>query len=429
MSPRRTRRDFLRQVALAGSVLPFADWIRAEQTKLKPNEKLNLGVIGVANRGAANLAAVAKENIVALCDVDLAHVGPAKALFPNAAIHQDFRNLLDHADIDAVVISTPDHTHAIPAVMAMDLGKHLYCEKPLAHSVYETRVMREKAAANKLVTQLGTQIHAGDNYRRVVEIVRSGAIGPIQRVHVWFSGRPKTGERVKEGTPPTTLDYNLWLGPAPYRPYHKSHCHFHWRWWWDFGGGILEDFGCHYIDLPQWALGLGPPTSVEAKGEKDHDGDNDVPSLLRVDYQFPASGGRGPVHLTWYQGGWRPSGAEKYRMENAVLFVGDEGELIADYSTHKLLPEEKFKDLRVEPSIPASIGHHEEWLQAVRSGGPTTCNFEYGGTLTETVLLGNVAYRAGQKRLDWNPASLGVTNDVPEAAALIKPEYRKGWTL
>lgn len=429
MSSQQSRRDFIRKVAAAGSLLPFANQLRAEQTQLAPNERLNLGVVGVEGRGAANLAGVAQENIVAICDVDLAHVGKAKALFPKASVHQDFRELLDRADIDAVVISTPDHTHAIPAVMAMDLGKHVYCEKPLAHSVYEARVMREKANANKLVTQLGTQIHAGNNYRRVVEAIQSGAIGKVNRVHIWFSGRPKTGERVKDGTPPATLDYNLWLGPAPFRPYHVSHVHFHWRWWWDFGGGVLEDFGCHYMDLPFWALGLRFPTSVEAKGKKDHDGANDVPGLLQVDYQFPARGDMPPVHLTWYQGGWRPEGSEKYGMDNAVLFVGEKGELIADYSTHRLLPEEKFKDLKIDPYIPDSIGHHAEWLEAIRSSGETTCPFEYGGVLTEAVLLGNVAYRAGNKRLEWDAEKMVVTNDVGDVTTLLKPEYRKGWTL
>ncbi|MFO0947966.1 MAG: Gfo/Idh/MocA family oxidoreductase [Planctomycetota bacterium] len=429
MESLRSRRAFLRQVALAGTVAPFADRLLAEQTQLPPNERLNLGIIGVSNRGAANLAGVARENIVALCDVDLAHVGVAKTAFPNAAIHQDFRKLLDHSNIDAVVISTPDHMHAIPAVMAMDLGKHIYCEKPLAHSVYETRVMREKAAKNKLTTQLGTQIHAGNNYRRVVEIVQSGAIGKVNRVHVWLAGRPQTGERVKEGTPPATLDYNLWLGPAPFRPYHKSHCHFHWRWWWDFGGGMLEDFGCHYIDLPFWALQLRYPTSIEATGEKDHPGDNEVPALMKVDYQFPARGDQPPVHLTWYHGGWKPEGADKYGMANAVLFVGEKGELIADYGKYKLYPEEQFKDFHIEPSIPESIGHHLEWLEAIRSSGETTCNFDYGGALTETVLLGNVSYRAGKKKLEWDAGNLKVTNGVTETAGLIQPEYRKGWTL
>jgi len=429
MAPAVSRRELLKRIAAAGTVAPFADVLLADQTKQAPNERLSVGVIGVGGQGAANLAGVASENVVALCDVDLAHMGQAKMTFPKAAVYQDFRKLLDHRGLDAVVISTPDHMHAIPAVTAMRMGRHVYCEKPMAHSVHEVRVMRETAAKNQLVTQLGTQIHAGNNYRRVVEVIRSGAIGPVRRVHVWFSGRPKTGVRVKEGTPPATLDYNLWLGPAPFRPYHPSHCHFNWRYWWDFGNGILGDFGCHYMDLPFWALDLRYPTSVVAKGEKDYEGDNDVPGLIRVDYSFPERGTSPPVELSWYHGGWKPDGADKYGMANAVLFVGEKGELIADYGTYKLLPEEKFKDLKVEHSIPDSIGHHAEWLHAIRTAGPTTCNFDYSGALSEAVLLGNVSYRAGRQKLEWNGEEAKVTNAVPQVESLLRREYRQGWTL
>jgi predicted dehydrogenase len=425
------RRDFLRQVAAAGSVAPFADVLLAEQSKTPPLERLNIGVIGVNGRGAENLAAVSSENVVALCDVDLARAGEARVAFPKASFYQDFRKLLDHNGIEAVVLSTPDHMHAVPGVMALRLGMHLYCEKPLAHSVYETRVLREVAAENRRVTQLGTQIHSGSNYRRAVEIIQAGVIGAVERVHVWFTGRPKTGKRVQQGTPPATLDYDLWLGPAPYRPYHPSHCHYHWRWWWDFANGILGDFGCHYLDLPFWALKLRYPTSIEAAGEKDHDGENDVPALMRVEFNFPARGELPPVQLTWHHGGWKPKEADQYPEyceKSAILFVGSEGQLLADYSTHKLYPEEKFHGLKTEHSIPESIGHHKEWLQAIKRGGQATCNFDYSGALTETVLLGNVAYRTG-KKLEWDAATLKVTNDVREAAGYIQREYRKGWTL
>lgn len=431
MNAKLQRREFLRQIGLAGSVAPFADLLRAEQTRLSPNERLNLGIIGVNGRGAENLAAVGSENIIALCDVDRARAEEARAAFPKAVFFQDFRKLLEFKGLDAVVISTPDHMHAIPAVMAMRLGLHVYCEKPLAHSVYETRVLRETAAQERRVTQMGTQIHAGKNYRRAVEIVQNRVIGDVRRVHVWFTGRPKSGKRVASGNPPATIDYDLWLGPAPFRPYHASHCPYHWRWWWDFANGILGDFGCHYLDLPFWALDLRYPTKVEARGEKDHEGDNEVPALLQVDYQFPARNGHPPVQLTWHHGGWKPKEAERYpefRAKSAVLFLGEKGELVADYSSYKLYPAQRFSEYRHTPTIPDSIGHHQEWLNAVKSGGKTTCNFDYSGALTEAVLLGNVAYRTGSP-IEWDGDSLAVRNNVPAAAAIIRREYRKGWTL
>lgn len=424
-----TRRSFSKRLAAAGSVLPFAEVLAAEGSRTPPTERLNIGVIGVANRGADNLAAVASENIVAVCDVDLDNLGKAKSAFPKAAAFQDFRKLLDLPKLDAVVVSTPDHMHAIPAVMAMRLGKHVYCEKPLAHSVHETRVMTEAAAKNKLVTQMGTQIHATANYRRVVEAIRSGAIGTVARVHVWNPVRPEPGIRVQNGTPPATLDYNLWIGPAPMRPYHVSHLHFRWRWWWDFGGGVLADLGCHYIDLAFWALGLTAPIAIEAKGKKDYDGDNEVPGVMQVDYHFPARAAQPPVHLTWYHGGWKPEGAEKYGMPAAVLFVGEKGELVANYSQLRLLPEDRFKGIEIPRTIPDSIGHHQEWLLAIKEGGKTTCSFDYSGPLTEAVLLGNVSYRCGQKRLEWNSEKFAVTNNLPEAESLLRPEYRTGWSL
>lgn len=421
------RRDFLRQVAAAGSVAPFADQLLAEQSRRGPNDKINIGVIGVANRGAANLAGVAAENVVALCDVDANHLDGAKKAFPQAGIHHDFRKLLDDKRIEAVVVSTPDHMHAIPAVMAMRMGRHVYCEKPLAHSVHEVRVMTETAASNKIVTQMGTQIHAGENYRRVVELVRGGVIGKVPRVHVWLTGAVKTGVRVKEGTPPATLDYDLWLGPAPYRPYHPSHLHFNWRYWWDFGNGLLGDFGCHYMDLPFWALGLSRPTSVVATGRKDHDGENDVPGTMQVDYQFPAREGQPPVHLTWYHGK-PPAEVNRHGMNSGVLFVGEEGEIVSDYSSHRLMPEEKFADVKRPERLPSSPGHHKEWLNGIRGQGEPLCHFGYSGPLAETVLLGNVSYRTGQP-INWDGAAGKVTNNVPQAASLIERPYRKGWTL
>jgi predicted dehydrogenase len=439
MSTRPTRRRFLTASSLAASALAVPNVIRAMNPP--PSEKLNLAVIGVADRGADNLAGVAHENVVALCDVDEPRAGKARGRFPDAAFFTDYRKLFDAVAnrFDAVVVSTPDHSHCLPAAIALTLGKHVYCEKPLAHTVHETRLLRKLAAEKKLVTQMGTQIHAQENYRRVVEIVQAGLLGPVERVHVWLGSRPPAGKRV--GTKPSAkFDIDLWLGPTPAEFFEAVHPdtpfkdkqwpHFHWRYWWEFGGGQLADFGCHFIDLPYWALGLTAPTSVSATGKKTYSGDNTVPDVLRVDYQFPAVGSRPPVHLTWYHGVPGPDldGKETYRgYGSGVLFVGAKGKLVADYNKYTVLPEEFAKGFAPPPkSIPPSVGHHKEWTEAAKTGGKTTCHFGYSGLLTEAVLLGNVAYRAG-KELTWDTAT-GKTN-VPGAEQFLGKEYRKGWEL
>jgi predicted dehydrogenase len=397
-----------------------------------PNEKLAVAVVGVAGRGGANLNGVQTENIVALCDVDSVNLGKAAGRFPQAKTYRDFRKMLDEVQgrIDAVVVSTPDHCHAPAAGMAMELGKHVYCEKPLTHSVFETRTLTERARRNKLATQLGTQIHAGDNYRRVVELVRSGAIGPVGEVHVWQPGNLGGLDRPADTPPvPDNLDWDLWLGPAPWRPYHPAYVPQRWRAWWDFGNGTLGDFGCHYMDLPFWALGLKYPTSIEAAGPPVHP--ETTARTLTVRYEFPARGDLPPVKLTWYNGGLRPALFETEKLpdwKSGVLFVGSKGMLQADYSRRALLPEEKFADFQPpEPTIPASIGHHEEWIAACKTGSPTTCNFDYSGPLTEAVLLGNVSYRAGSK-LEWDAAALAAVN-CPEADRYLRRDYREGWKL
>jgi predicted dehydrogenase len=425
------RRRFLHDAALTATAM-VAGSLPAADRKLPPSERLNLGIVGVNGRGAVNLAGVRGENIVALCDVDLGRAGPAREAHPRATFYQDYRRLLDQKDIDAVVVSTPDHHHAFVAVPAMQAGKHVYCEKPLAHSVAEVRLMRDTAAGHKVVTQMGTQIHAEDNYRRVVEIVQSGVLGPIRRVQVWCAKRPNPVRLAKPPRPvPAGLDYELWLGPAPYRPYDPAHLHFDWRWWWDFGGGILADMACHYMDLPHWALGLRAPTTIAATGRKAFAGDYDVADLLQADYEYPARGDLPPVHLTWYSGVAGPDLAGKVTyggFDSGVLFEGEKGNLLADYGHYQLLPEAEFKDFKPpRPTIPASVGHHKEWLQAIKHGGTPTCNFDYGGALAETVLLGNVAFRCGQK-LIWDSAAAKVTN-TPEAARYLQTEYRKGWRL
>jgi predicted dehydrogenase len=393
---------------------------------------LNVAVIGVAGRGGANLNGVSTENIVALCDVDANRLAGASKRFPKAETFRDFRAMLDRiADrIDAVVVSTPDHSHAPAAAAAMRLKKHCYCEKPLTHNVVEARLLTELAIENKLATQMGTQIHADENYRRVVELIQSRAIGPVGEVHVWHPGALGGQDRPTDAPPvPDYLDWNLWLGPAPERPYHPCYVPGQWRSWWDFGNGTLGDFGCHYMDLPFWALDLKHPTSVEAVGPPTHS-ETTAPQLT-VRYQFPARGDLPPVHLTWTNGQTRPEilgrlGLEKWSA--GVLFVGKDGMLVADYSKRQLLPEKQFADFKPpKPSISDSIGHHAEWIHACKNGAATTCPFSYSGVLTEAVLLGNVSYRAGAK-LDWDAKNLEATN-CPEAEPYLKREYRAGWTL
>jgi predicted dehydrogenase len=430
MNARLSRRRFLQAaagVALAAHVSP-AD---AAQQQPPRADRVRLGIVGVAGQGDYNLRHVAHEEIVALCDVDQNRAGPARKQYPKARFFDDFHRLIDQKELDAVVISTPDHTHAVIAAAALRAGKHVYCEKPLAHSVHEVRTIMELARGRKLATQLGTQIHAGDNYRRVVELVRAGAVGPVRRVHVWCSTRPSARRRAaKQMDVPKGLNYDLWLGPAPHRPYDTAHVPYHWRWYWEFGGGVLADMGCHFIDLAHWALDLRTPTTVAATGRVTYKGDNDVPDLMQVEYEYPARGNLPPVHLTWYHGVSGPDleGKRLYDgFTSAVLFEGEKGELVSNYTNHRLLPEERYRDYRrPKQTIPASAGHHREWLQAIRTGGATTCNFDYGGALTEAVLMGNVAYRAGAK-IQWD-AKQGRTN-VRAADQFLRREYRKGWTL
>jgi predicted dehydrogenase len=432
-----TRRRFLQQSAALAATAAVTGTLPADETKVPPSERVNVGVIGVAGQGAYNLGQVAKAgaNIVALCDVHVSRADAARKQFPDAKFYQDFRRVIDHNDIDALVVATPDHMHAIPAVAAMRAGKHVYCEKPLAHDVHEVRTMMDLAAKNKLVTQMGTQIHAENNYRRVVEIVQSGVLGPIRRVHVWCAKQPYPDKMLSKAPVPvpSDLDYDLWLGPALARPYDPAFLPFHWRWWWDFGGGILADMACHYMDLPHWALDLRTPLTVKATARKVREADYDVPDLLQADYHYPSRDTLPEVHLTWYSGAQGPDLDAKepfHGFANGVLFEGDKGkQLVADYGNHKLLPESEFKDFTPpKPTIPPSLGHHKEWLEAIKHKGPTTCNFAYSGALAETVLLGNVAFRCGEQKLEWDDKA-GKAKNTSAADQYLQREYRKGWQL
>lgn len=427
MPSKLNRRSFLRQSTLAFAAAPFFPRLASSA---EVGQKLNIALIGVANQGSYHLQNIAAENVVALCDVDDTFLRQAAEKAPNAKTYNDFRKLLEQKDIDAVVVSTPDHTHAVATVAALQSGRHVYCEKPLTRTVFETRAVRNARARSGKVTQMGTQIHAGDNYRRVVELVQKNAIGPVKEVHVWVNTVYGGKTRPTETPPiPPGLHYDLWLGPVESRPYHPEYLPFKWRNWWAFGGGGLGDFGCHYMDLPHWALDLRAPKTIEAEGPPVDQ--ESTPLWMIVRYEYPARAEKPPVKLTWYHGGKQPqllTPEQATEWKSGVLFIGEKGSLIADYGRHKLLPEKDFQAfVRPEPFIPKSVGHHREWIEAIKSGGNTTCNFDYSGALTEAVLLGNVAYRAG-KKLEWDDAALKATN-CPEADEFIHPKYRAGWTL
>jgi predicted dehydrogenase len=439
-----TRRAFLKSGILAGAVTIGFPAIVSSRS---PSSKLNIAIIGAGGRGNSNMGAVSSENIAALCDVNSDYLGKAAEKFPAARKYRDFRKLYDEAkDVDAVVVSTTEHTHALATLPALQLKKHVFCEKPLTHDVREARIITEAAREAGVATQMGIQIHAGDNYRRVVELVRSGAIGPVREVHVWVSRAwgwqsqqeaeahkdiVFVQERPKEAMPPPPgVDWDLWIGPAPYRPYHDVYLPGpKWYRWWDFGNGTMSDLGSHWLDLPFWALDLDAPATIEAEGPPPHA--ELAPASMTARYQYEKRGDRPPVALTWYQGSMKPtiwSEGGIPQWANGVLFIGQKGMLLSDYGKHALLPEQDFRDFEPPPqSIPASLGHHQEWIHACKTGAPTTCHFGYSGPLTEANHLGNVAFRAG-KKLEWDSTNLRIRN-APEAERFLGYEYRKGWRL
>ena len=430
MACRQTRRDVLKAAGLVG----MGYWVGARpawaQSK-SANEKLNIAVIGVDGQGGHDMGQMASENIVVLCDVDEKRAAGARQRFSKARYYADFRKVFDQKGIDAVLVATPDHTHAVVSMAAMKAGKHLYCEKPLCHSVHEVKVLMETAKKTGLVTQMGTQMHGSPNYRRVVELVRKQAIGDIKEVHIWIQRAWAAGDRPKENPPvPEGLHYDLWLGPAPERPYNPAWVPQNWRSWWDFGGGTLGDMGCHYFDLPYWALELSHPTAIEAKGPPVHpDG---CPDWMEVRYEYRKSNQSQPLAVVWHHGGKTPdafsqAGVPKWDGDRA-LFIGTEGMILSNYDRHVLLPEDKFRDFKKpEPFIPDSIGHYKEFIEACKGRGKTLCHFGYAGPMTQAVLLGNVAYRSG-RRLEWDGEAQKVTN-TKEADKFLARKYREGWEL
>jgi predicted dehydrogenase len=451
-----TRRGFLQTAALAASaftIVPHS--LLGASGTTRPGEKLNIAAIGVGGMGRNNLKQCAAENIVALCDVDEPYAAKTFKDFPQTKVYRDYREMLDRQkDIEAVIIATPDHTHAVIAQAAMRAGKHIYVQKPLAHSIQEARLLTEAARQHKVVTQMGNQGHSNDDTRLVCEWISSGAIGTVREVDAW-TNRPVWPQGVEVGRPkdtpavPAGLDWDLWLGPAPYRPYHPAYVPGNWRAWWDFGTGSLGDLGCHILDAAFWALKLKYPLSVEGcisaywhdlwkKTEPRHE---TYPRSTIVRYQFPARDNLPALRLTWWDGGMmppRPEGLEPDEelgdSDGGLVFRGEKGVLICVCFGRRprIFPEELMKQLPKAPQsierIPGGLdGHEKDWVRACKGGKPASSNFDYAGPLSEMVLLGNLAVRFPIQQLLWDGQNLQVKNHQP-ANAYVHPKYRAGWT-
>ncbi len=443
-----SRRSFLAAGSAATTFLFLPSKVLGRAGEASPNNKLNIAGIGIGGQGASDLNDVSSENIVALCDVDADYAAKTFNKYPAAKRYKDFRQMLDNEkNIDAVVIGTPDHLHAIVSVTALKHGKHVYCEKPLTRTVYEARAVAKAAREAKLATQMGNQGMAFEGNRLINEWLWDGAIGPVREVHVWSDRPTHRGklplwwaqgiERPKETPPvPATLDWDLWLGPAPVRPYHPAYAPFRWRGWWDFGSGGLGDMGIHNLAPVFSAMKLGAPTSIQASSTPVFP--ETVPLAAIVHYEFPARGEMPPLRLHWYDGGMlpeRPAELEPNREldpEDGIIFVGDKGKMIVTGwgGEHpRLLPESLDKDYKRPPkTLPRSTGHHQEWIQACKTGSSTRSNFDFAGPLTEAVLLGSVCIHNGGEKLVWDPEQFKFTND-PDANKLLHYEYRNGWSL
>ena len=432
-----SRRSFLGAAAAmaVGAGLP-ASPVRpafAAGRPRSPRDPRRLMVIGVGGRGAANLDGVAAERIEVLCDVDRGTLANAAKRFPGARLVADYRDVLRDAKacagLDGVVISTPDHTHYLPAMLALEHHLDVYCEKPLTQTIAQARRLLRTATANRCVTQMGTQIHAHENFRRVVEAIRAGAIGAVREVVVFVNATDWSATELPQpGDVPDGLAWDLWLGPAAPRAFSPGYHPAGWRRYWAFGGGTTADMACHHMDLAFWALELDAPTTLRADGPPPHG--ECAPDAMRCEFAFPAKGARPAVTLRWHAAKDRPlqlgvRGLDKWR--NGVLFVGDDGWLVSDYDNHEIGPAARAAAWqRPAPSIPPSPGHHREWLDACANRTQPSCTFAYAVPLTETALLANVAYRAARGRtLRWDAPAMRTDDDG--ANALLEVAVRDGF--
>jgi len=422
-----TRRGFVQGTAAIGLGYWVAGGVQAAESK-SPNEKVAFGCIGISGKGSSDTADAAKHgNVVAICDADQARLDSAEKRYPKAKKFTDFRKLLEEMgkSIDAVTVSTPDHVHAPAALMAMRMGKHCFCQKPMTRTIYEARLMGKVAREKKLATQMGNQGTAGSGLRRGAAMLRAGVVGNVREIHIWTNRPiwPQGVARPKPSESPKNLNWDLWLGPAPERPYAAGYHPFSWRGWWDFGTGALGDMGCHNINMVFMGLDLRDPISVEAESSG-HNKDS-FPAWSIVTYQFAATSNRPALKMVWYDGGKLPNadicGGEKPSKGGGSLVIGEKGMLFGD---GKLLGGAKPVDVK----FPESPGHFTEWVRAIQKGEPAMSNFpDYAGPLTETVLLGNLAVWAGQK-VEWDAQEMKAKN-VSGLETLIKPVYRKGYTL
>jgi predicted dehydrogenase len=464
------RRDFIKQGGLYAGAL----WVVGSGSNVlgaRANEKLNVAFIGVGGKGASDISGVAGEkakrdpqtrkvvsktfdgeNVAFLCDIDDSQIDARLKDFPKAQRYNDYRKLFDEQakSMDAVVVSTPDHHHAAATAAALRLGKHVYCQKPLTHSIHEARVLAELAAKAKVATQMGNQGHSNEATRKVVEVVRTGVIGPIKEVHAWTNRPiwPQGIERPQGEDPiPSNVHWDLWVGPAPMRPYKKETYHpFKWRGFWDFGTGALGDMACHVLDTAYWALDLKNPTSVEAKCDG-HSTDT-APKQSVIRYEFPERNGLPPVTFTWYDGidfpktdvksfppyALIPDGKFNTRVKSSSLLIGEKGVIYIPHEyggEYMILPVEKFADFKTpKPTLPRSNagGHYADWIEGCKNPDHIPCsNFAYATGLTETVLIGNLALRYN-KKIEWDAANARATN-CSEAEEIIRPAYRNGWQL
>jgi predicted dehydrogenase len=463
---RLPRRRFLGTTAAVGLASVVPRWILGGAGQIPPSNQLNVAVVGTGGQGISNLKELLKHpdvNIGGICDVaefwDNSHLyyrhhggrGPARQVITehdqqnptrrshDSAAYVDYRVMLERGgkDIDAVLVATPNHVHAVASMAAIRAGKHVYCEKPLTHSIYEARQLARAARETGVATQMGNQGHSTDDIRRAVEWIRDGAIGKVREVHAWQGGpnRVMPMERPTETPPvPDGLSWDLWLGPAPARPFHPAYAPLVWHYWWDFGSGTLGNYGCHTLDTAVWALDLEHPILVEASSTPLSK--ETTPLATTCHYVFPARGDRGPIDLFWYDGGLRPprpaclDADEELPAAGGSLIVGTSGAILSGVwsGSPRILPEEKMRNYRQPPpTIPRSQGHHRDWIEACKGGPPTSANFEYGARLTEIVLAGLVALRTG-KTLHWNGPEMKATN-TPEADPFIRGFFRKGWEI